>query len=246
MSGQGYAGDRATPPSDHPTELAATLGDLAIQMQAQADSAAVLPVILDAAVQLLPGISWAGVAHVRGKNVLAQLPTDEVARRLNELQNDIGEGPALTALAQRDTITAADLSTESRWPGFVDAAIKLGVHCLMVFRLFVQREVLGVLTIYGPTPNMFTDESIAVGEILAQHAAVGLAGAVAQEQLQAAVANRDLIGQAKGILMAREQISGLQAFALLAKASQDTNLKLNRVAQFVVEEFEQRLPGSGS
>jgi GAF domain-containing protein len=112
----------------------------------------------------------------------------------------------------------------------------------MVFRLFVKSEVLGVLTIYGPGPNMFTDESVIVGEILAQHAAVGLAGAAAQEQLQAAVASRDLIGQAKGILMVRDQITGLQAFATLAKASQETNIKLTEVARFVVDQFEKQLP----
>jgi GAF domain-containing protein len=226
-----------------PTGLAALLADLAVQMHAQPDPDNVLPVILDGAVKLLPGISWAGVAHVRGTSVVAQLPTDEVARRLNDLQNEVGDGPAISALNEdANVVVAADLSAESRWSGFVDVATKLGVQCLMVFRLFVQREVLGVLTIYGPTPNMFTSESIAIGEVLAQHAAVALAAAATQEQLHAALASRDTIGQAKGILMARDGISGLQAFAMLVKASQETNLKLTRVAQFVVDEHEQRLP----
>jgi GAF domain-containing protein len=233
-------------PQASSVDLAAALGDLAIEMQAQSGSAAILPVILDAAVKLLPGISWAGVAHVRGKSVLAQLPTDDVARTLNDLQNDLGDGPAVSALAGRDTIIAADLGAETRWPGFAEVAVKHGVQCLMVFRLFIRQEVLGVLTIYGPTPNLFTDESVVVGELLAQHAAVALAGAAAQEQLQAAVASRDVIGQAKGILMARDQVSGLRAFALMIKASQETNIKLFKVAEFVVDEFERQLPEAQS
>ena len=181
---------------------------------------------------------------MRGKTVLAQVPTDDVARTLNELQNELGEGPTFTALTDRATVVVNDLGAELRWPRFVQAATSHGVRCLMVFRLFVEREVLGVLTIYGPTPNMFSEESVAVGEIFAQHAAVALAGAAAQEQMQAAIASRDVIGQAKGILMARDKITGLQAFATLVKASQEVNLKLTAVARFVVDQFEQQLPGS--
>ena len=226
------------------TELAAALGDLAIRMQQQPDSDALLAVILAAAIKLLPGISWAGIAHVRGDTVLAQLPSDDVSRALNELQDELGEGPALTALSERQTIAVPDLSAEARWPRFVEGATARGVHCLMVFRLFVTNEVLGTMTIYGPTPNLFTEESIVVGEILAQHAAVALAGSAAQEQLQEAIVTRDVIGQAKGILMARDRINGLQAFAALVKASQDTNVKLARVARFVVDQFESQLPGA--
>ncbi|WIM87902.1 GAF and ANTAR domain-containing protein [Candidatus Mycobacterium wuenschmannii] len=240
-------------PSDHEgplaspqdaTGLAVALGNLAVQMQAQTDSTDLLTTIVDAGVKLLPGISWAGVAHVRGKNVLAQVPSDDVAQKLNELQDELGEGPALSALADRENLVIADLSAEERWPRFVKAATDLGVQCLMVFRLFVEREVLGVLTIYGPAPNMFSDESVVVGEIFAQHAAVALAGAAAQDQMQAAIASRDVIGQAKGILMARDKITGLQAFATMVKASQEVNLKVSAVAQFVVEQFEKQLAGT--
>jgi len=226
------------------TKLAAALGDLALHMQARADSADLLTTIVNAGVDLLPGISWAGVAHVRGKTVLAQVPSDDVARTMNELQNELGEGPTLAALNERATVVVSDLGAESRWPRFAKAAMAHGVQCLMVFRLFVEREVLGVLTIYGPTPNMFSDESVVVGEIFAQHAAVALAGAAAQEQMQAAIASRDVIGQAKGILMSRDKITGLQAFATLVKASQEVNLKLTAVARFVVEQFEQQLQES--
>lgn len=226
------------------TDLAAALGDLALTMQAQPDSTELLGTIVNAAVQLLAGISWAGVAHVRGQTVLAQVPSDDVARSLHECESTVGEGPALSALGERRTIVVDDLQVDSRWPLFSRAAKELGVQCVMVFRLYVERETLGVLTIYGPAPNYFTEEQVAVGEILAQHAAVALAGAAAREQMNAAIASRDLIGQAKGILMVRDGLSGLQAFTALAKASQDTNVKLVDVARFVVDEFERRLPKS--
>ncbi len=46
-----------------------------------------------------------------------------------------------------------------------------------------------------------------------------------------ALGSRDMIGHAKGILMERYKITAEMAFALLAKASQDTNRKLHEVAE---------------
>lgn len=49
---------------------------------------------------------------------------------------------------------------------------------------------------------------------MAQHAAVAMLGLGAEEQFRTALAGRDIIGQAKGILMHRDGVAGLQAFAL--------------------------------
>ncbi len=54
------------------------------------------------------------------------------------------------------------------------------------------------------------------------------------------MAVRDLIGQAKGILMERHKLTGDQAFALLVRASQHTNTKLSEVARYLVETGELR------
>jgi AmiR/NasT family two-component response regulator len=56
--------------------------------------------------------------------------------------------------------------------------------------------------------------------------------------MRAAVTNRDLIGQAKGILMERHRITADAAFTLLAEASQHKNLKLTQIASHLVETGE--------
>jgi AmiR/NasT family two-component response regulator len=55
------------------------------------------------------------------------------------------------------------------------------------------------------------------------------------EQLNQAVASRDVIGQAKGVLMAQEGIDADEAFERLRKLSQATNVKLREVAKRVAE-----------
>ncbi len=59
-------------------------------------------------------------------------------------------------------------------------------------------------------------------------------------QLELAVASRDVIGQAKGILMERFRLSADQAFDLLRHRSQHLNLKLFEVAEHLARTGELR------
>ena len=54
------------------------------------------------------------------------------------------------------------------------------------------------------------------------------------EQLKGALATRDVIGQAKGILVATLQCSTDKAFALLAHQSQHENRKISEIAAEIV------------
>jgi transcriptional regulator with GAF, ATPase, and Fis domain len=216
-------------------QVAAALGDLAVALQAQTDNEQALRTIVAAAVDLVSGISWAGVSLVTGRTVVPRAPTDAVAQELNELQNEFGEGPVVEVLTINQTVSVPDLAAESRWPQFTAAALSRGARCVLALRLFVQQGSLGVLTLYGPHADMFDDESIFYGELLAQHAAVAMAGVQAQEQLHRAVASRDLIGQAKGVIMERYHVDAVRAFEMLTTLSQDSNTKLVDVARRVVE-----------
>jgi AmiR/NasT family two-component response regulator len=70
---------------------------------------------------------------------------------------------------------------------------------------------------------------------------VALIGAAADSQFQVALSSRDLIGQAKGILMHREKLSGARAFQLLVKTSQHANIRLTDLAGWIVDEHESGL-----
>ena len=73
--------------------------------------------------------------------------------------------------------------------------------------------------------------------LLATHASLALAttNAVTRAELQAAnlrkaIDSRDVIGQAKGIIMARRGVSAEEAFDVLRRTSQDLNVKLSELA----------------
>jgi GAF domain-containing protein len=226
--------------------LAQTLGDLAVEMQSLTDARAVLGTIVSAAIDIVPGASWAGISLVSRRKVVPEIQTDEVAARLDRLQTDLGEGPALSAIHDRHTVLIDDLATETRWPNFSATALTIGVRSMLSFRLFVTGESLGALNLYGAAAYAFPPEAIITGEIFAQHAAVAMADAASEEQLQSAVASRDVIGQAKGILMQRDGLTGLQAFATLTRASQETNIRLVDVARMFVADHEASVGGHAS
>ena len=102
---------------------------------------------------------------------------------------------------------------------------------MLCLRLFVHRDTLGARDLLAHDPSSFTDESEHVGLLLASHAAIAAADAHHFENVTSALVNRDIIGQAKGILMERFKITSDQAFAVLAKVSQDTNRKVSAIAE---------------
>lgn len=168
---------------------------------------ATLQSIVEAAVRLVPGVRWAGISLIEGRQVTPSVPTDELVAELDSLQNDLGEGPCLDALHEQHTVSIADTSTDTRWPQWGRAASDRGVRSVLAFQLFVREENLGALNLYGDAANVFTDESEVIGAVLAQHGAVAMIGAQETAQFNSALASRDVIGQAKGPRRGTEQTS---------------------------------------
>jgi GAF domain-containing protein len=228
--------------ADQPLEsLAEVFGDLAVEMQAQKGSTDTLQSIVEAAPKVVPGARWAGISLVQGTKIVSEVPTSRSVAELDQLQSDLNQGPCLTALREYHTVHIDDMRTETRWPDFGREAQQRGMRSMLSFQLFVRSENLGALNLYSDEPGAFSEDSFLIGEILAQHAAVAMIGAAAETQFENALATRDVIGQAKGMLMQRDNLAGLHAFSLLTRASQQTNIKLVDVARWLVNEHESKL-----
>jgi hypothetical protein len=127
-----------------------------------------------------------------------------------------------------------------RWPTFATRALDAGIESMLAFRLFAAEETLGALDLYGTSRRAFDEAARALGTVFAAHAALALAGAQVHERdlavvdgLQEALTTRDVIGQAKGILMATRRIDADAAFDVLRVTSQTLNVKLRTVADQV-------------
>jgi transcriptional regulator with GAF, ATPase, and Fis domain len=238
-AGRGQPSSSYTGPASGFEDLAVALGELARSLHDQGSVEETLHGIVVAAVGTVPGAEYAALSVIEGRRtVQTRAGTADIVYKVDQVQYDTGEGPCLDALYQQHTVRLSDMAAETRWPQFTDRVAELGVGSMLSFQLYVEQDNLGALNLYAHDTDAFSDESEQVGLLFATHAAVAMADAQQHQHLSRAIAVRDLIGQAKGILMERHKLTGDQAFTLLVRASQSTNTKLNEVARYLVETGE--------
>jgi len=218
--------------ADGEDELAQQLSRFARSLEAEDDPDRMLDDVVAAAVQLIPGAEEGSISVVVGRtNVTSRHPSGDLPRGVDAVQSEVGEGPCLDAVFEHQTVCVPDLRSEERWPRFAKRASEIGAASMLSFQLYVEGDNLGALNLYSRRPNAFTDESEHVGLLFASHAAIAFSDARKVEQLQGGLLTRDLIGQAKGILMERFKIPADRAFTVLVRASQHSNRKLRDVAE---------------
>jgi GAF domain-containing protein len=155
------------------------------------------------------------------------------------LQYDLGEGPCLDAIWQQETVQIDEMTTDEGYPVWSRrVAEQTGIRSSLSFQLFTNEDSLGALNLYLPRPQAFDEDARAEGLVFAAHAAVALRSAQTEQHLRTAMATRNLTGQAEGILMERFKITSEQAFAVLSRVPQQTNVKLRDVVQHLVDTGE--------
>jgi GAF domain-containing protein len=97
---------------------------------------------------------------------------------------------------------------------------------MLCLPLWIDDRTLGSLSLYAPRSAAFDDTAGKLAQLFATHAALAIGDAQRTARLRRAMTNRDIIGQAKGILMERHRITADKAYDLLATASKHTNRKV--------------------
>jgi GAF domain-containing protein len=188
------------------------------------------------ATRLVPAARDAGLIVVDADGTLqTAFATSNIPRHLDELQTRTATGPCLTAARKQIVVRMHDIAADTRWPEFRAAALECGVASMLCVPLEADEQLVGTLSLYGPCPDVFRDGAEPVVRVLAALSAIALADVRQRERMERALHNRDLIGQAKGILMHRHGLDADAAFAMLRAHSQHTNRKLLAVVERVVE-----------
>jgi GAF domain-containing protein len=194
--------------------------------------------LTQSAVKAVPGARHAGitVAERGGDVYTAASSTGRYPALLDKLQQTHGEGPCLSAAWQQHMIRIDDLTLDERWRAFSrDAVEQTPVRSIMSFQLFADHKKMGALNFYAEQPAVFDDDAVEAGLILATHTALAWKLVRREEQFRSALGSRDIIGQAKGMLMERFKIDAVQAFELLKRLSQNSNTPVTAVARQLVE-----------
>jgi GAF domain-containing protein len=215
--------------------LRQTMTVLTKQFARPTDIGVTLKSVTASSVDLIDGVQSADVLLISGADLFQSVAaTSQLAVDMDGVQRRFGEGPCLDAAAGDSVVLCNDLRQDRRWPCFAEAALAAGVHSLLSFQLYTHNARKGALNLFGSKPDIFTSEVEAVGAMLAAHAAIALIADDVRLQFQSGLASRDIIGQAKGMIMERFNVDAVRAFELLTRLSQNSNTRLAKVAEEIV------------
>ncbi len=222
-------------------DLIEGFAETARRLYASEDLDETLGRIADAALRSVPACDMASVSVLEDGHINTHAATDTRARLADEVQYQLGEGPCLDAAHRTTLVFTPDLRSDPRWPNFGPrVADQLAVSSLISCRLSTaadRERIVGSLNLYGGD-RRFTEEDCGVAMLLGIHASAVVSASLEKQQLRAAINSRDVIGQAKGILMERCKVTPDQAFDQLRMASQRMNVKLRELAARITETGE--------
>jgi GAF domain-containing protein len=197
-----------------------------------------LEAIASTAVTMLSPARYAALTVLSRGELIPRASTGEPPLLLDRLQQKLGDGPCIHAAKYQSVLRIEDTGEDDRWPEFSAEAARLEVRSMLCVPLWIDERGLGALSLYADQPAAFSDPHERVAVLLATFAALALAEAQRADQMHDALGNRDVIGQAKGILMERHRITADAAFGVLSRVSQAENMKLAEIARRFVETGE--------
>lgn len=222
-------------------DTAMELAQLAGLVLSEPDVDAALTRVTQVAVAVVATCDGASLTMRRAGVPDAPAASDPWAAGLDEVQFEEQEGPCLNCLREGSVMRSRDLGNDERFPAYGARAAERGARSALSLPLAADGRTVGALNLYSRRVDAFDREALAVGELLAAHAALAVQAAMAYyssrdlaEQMRSAMESRAQIEQAKGVVLAQEGVSAEEAFELLVKRSQHANRKLRDVAAEVV------------
>jgi hypothetical protein len=219
--------------------LAQEMVNVVEAMTVASDLVSTAQIVAQSACALIPGAEQASVSLARrGVGIDTIASQGSIPQLADAAQVDTGQGPCIEAAWQQRLARLPDTQSDRRWPEFSARARSVGVGSMLSLQLSLPLETeedrIGAINCYAESAQAFGRDSETIGLFLAVHASVGIGAAEREEQLRTALSSRDVIGQAKGLIMARQGLSAEAAFALMVKQARDTNTRIHDLAVGVV------------
>ena len=253
-----------TPPAESPTpgqpettslaapvELAAALTQMAGLVLSRETVDTALQLVTRLAATATAGTLGAAVTVVDEHGKRSRAASNSATEEADALQYELDEGPCLTAWRTREVVRIDDTTTDGRWPRWNEAVSRLGVRSVLSAPLLMGEESIGAMKFYCERPMNYDPHDEHVMRLLAAQAAILLANSQSLQearrlsrQLTEALASRDAIARATGVLLARGAASEQDAFATLAAAARRADRSVEDVARALLAAVIARNTGS--
>lgn len=214
-------------------------------------AASLLQATVSLAAAAMARVDGASITVIEDGRFLTATASSEEIRHTDEAQYHECHGPCVEATLGGQTVNADIAKSYSRWPRFAQVALDAGHRSILSTPMHLPRGGVGALNLYSRTEGRFDADAErsarAVADevgLLVANAATYDAAELANERLTRALIARDLIGQAKGVLIASQGINSDEAFVVLRRRAEQSGRKVAEVASEVVRAC-QGPPGTG-
>jgi GAF domain-containing protein len=189
------------------------------------------------------GVDGAGLMLADAEQHLRSVAaSDDRFAHLEDLQVHHQEGPCIDAFDLKELVGVEDLTHDHRWPKFRDAAVARKVRAVLASPLPYNQDAVGVVAVLSEQRHPWSVEGelalLAFTDVAALLIASMMQGEQQSElaaQLQGALNSRQVIEQAKGVLMGKHGISARAAYEQLRTRARAERRKLAAVCAEVVE-----------
>jgi hypothetical protein len=172
--------------------------------------------------------------------------SDDKSRDLEEMQFSLGEGPGCDAFTSGRPVLVPELeSAFVRWPGYVPASLRTGIHAAYTFPLQLGAMRFGVLTFYADRASTLGAPELTLcmifaeiaTELLLESSAAGPTDGTGSggSELRSALHFRTEIYQAQGMVMAALEVSLIEALARMRAHAFSTGQNLNDLALGIID-----------
>ncbi|WP_432476147.1 GAF and ANTAR domain-containing protein [Nocardioides sp. GXQ0305] len=223
------------------TRISEAITEVARLLHTPMDADETLAAIAHAARHTVPGFDHVGVSIThRDGTIETRAGTDQLVWDLDALQYGLKEGPCYESIVEQGVLLVENAHHAQRWPRYIPQAAERGLRAQLAVGLYEDGDSLGGLNLYSTGSATIDDDAVPLAELFATHAALALGRFRAERELNDAIASRQVIGQATGILMERYQLDAHRAFGFLVRTSQTGNVKLRDVAAELVSSTDTR------
>ena len=187
-------------------------------------------------------VDGAGLMLVNSDQHLCNVAaSDDRFAHLEELQIRHQEGPCVDAFEIKELVSAEDLIGDRRWPRFSEEAVARQVRAVLASPLPYNQQAVGVVAVLSEQRRPWTAEGelalLAFTDLAALLIATMMQGEQQSElaaQLQGALNSRQVLEQAKGVLIGRRGLSARAAYQELRAQARTERRKLTDVCAEVV------------
>lgn len=180
---------------------------------------------------------------VQRNNILSvAASSDGQARRLDRMQQELDEGPSLTALRSQEPVLVTPIRSDGLWATFANTARGEGMRSLLAVPVVESPSAGFVLSCYSTSETVFDDATVdAVREIAASMSrTIQIALSTdpdkpTSDAWRAALQSRAVVDGAVALIMGQDRCTRAEALILLHQGARTGNRTLLHEASKVIE-----------